>query len=158
MQGLKSLKDFETRSIYSYILPICQKCIFFISQKRWYSLKGFKGFWPLSNYKHLNNLSKIRFYSYRGFGEFGEFEEFQVFRTPIQLPITKYSVQKCFWLYLMRVWSVSKVWRVWMVRYFCTNTYLFVICSKCFLLYIKRVSRLWSVWRVHSVRDYHPIT
>ena len=96
MQGLKSLKDFETRYICSYILPICQKCIFFISQKRWYSLKGFKGFWPLSNYKHLNNLSKIRFYSYRGFGEFGEFEEYQASRIHIQLPITKYSVQNAF--------------------------------------------------------------
>ena len=96
LQGLKSLKGFETLSIYSYILPICQKCIFFISQKRWYSLKGFKGFWPLSNYLHLNNLSKIRFYSYRGFGEFIAFEEFQGFQTPIRLSITKYSVQNAF--------------------------------------------------------------
>ena len=68
---------------FSYILPICKKCIFFISQEGLYSLKGFKDFWPLSNYKHRNNLSKIRFCSYRGFGEFEEFQGFQGFWTPI---------------------------------------------------------------------------
>ena len=82
----------------------CQKCFFLIPKEGLDSLKGLKGFLPLSNYLHQKNLSKCRFFSNRGFGAFEEFHEF---RTPIQLPITKYSVLNAFG-YISRGFGVFK--------------------------------------------------
>ena len=51
---------------FSYILAICKKCFFFIPKEGLDSLEGLKGFWPLSNYLHLNNLSKFVFIAREG--------------------------------------------------------------------------------------------
>ena len=70
-------------------------------------------------------------------------------------------LSKCFWLYLMRVWSVWKVLRVWSVRYIlCSITYLTVIYANCFHYYNERefghfgvFEEGWQFWRVWKVSN-----